>query len=197
MNGALRWPTVLVVVVVAFATTTSLVHSFAAPYSYDDAPLAAGGPPQPAASALAEQALRGQPLDEESQKYPYDAPSDLTGTSARPAGAASAPNTAGLADDVLTPRPSFRTGTVDDAWANATPGPNGGRLCPTCGDELMVPPRSGPRDWDIDHQPPWSQRTGPMSQNPNLTRADVIDEYQRGTRLECPGCNRGRGARPL
>ncbi|HPU38462.1 MAG TPA: GH-E family nuclease [Microthrixaceae bacterium] len=104
---------------------------------------------------------------------------------------------ASVADDVLTPRPRFRTGTVDDAWANATPGPNGGRLYPTCGDEVVVPPRSGPRDWDIDHQPPWSQRSGSLSKDPDLTRADVIDEYQRGTRLECPSCNRGRGARPL
>lgn len=112
-------------------------------------------------------------------------------TTADGSAAASAP------EGVLTPRPRFRTGTVDDAWANATPGPSGGRLCPTCGDEVRVPPRSGPRDWDIDHQPPWSQRTGPLSENPDLTRAEVIDEYQRGTRLECPRCNRGRGARPL
>ena len=44
----------------------------------------------------------------------------------------------GVVDDVLIPRPKFRTGRVDDAWANATPGPNGGRLCPTRGDEGFV-----------------------------------------------------------
>lgn len=39
--------------------------------------------------------------------------------------AAAAEAAPGVVDDVLTPRPKFRTGTVDDAWANATPGPKG------------------------------------------------------------------------
>ncbi len=60
-----------------------------------------------------------------------------------------------------------------------------------------VAPDEGPRDWDIDHQPSWSARKEEMRQNPNLTREDVIDEYQRGTRLECPECNRPRGAGPV
>ncbi|WP_082320140.1 GH-E family nuclease [Ralstonia solanacearum] len=54
-----------------------------------------------------------------------------------------------------------------------------------------VAPGQGRRDWDIDHQPPWSQRdlTG-------MTRSQVLDEYNKGTRLECPSCNRSRGAKP-
>ncbi|MCC6698918.1 MAG: hypothetical protein IT365_25065, partial [Candidatus Hydrogenedentes bacterium] len=91
----------------------------------------------------------------------------------------------------VTSRGSFRTGTIQDAWDNAALGPNGGRLCPTCGDEVMVPPRSGPRDWDIDHQPTWTNRQFP----PDVTRSEVLDSYQQGTRLECPSCNRGRGNR--
>jgi HNH/ENDO VII superfamily nuclease with conserved GHE residues len=106
---------------------------------------------------------------------------------------------AGAADeapDVTQPRPSFRKGTIKDAWDNAEDGPGGGKLCPTCGDEVNVEPGTGPRDWDIDHQPPWSQRIPELGEDPDLTRGDVIDNYQEGTRLECPACNRGRGATP-
>ncbi|MFC0529062.1 polymorphic toxin-type HINT domain-containing protein [Phytohabitans kaempferiae] len=95
----------------------------------------------------------------------------------------------------VDPRPKFRKETVERAWNDAEPGPNGGRLCPTCGAEVKVPPGGGRRDWDIDHQPPWSTRTPEMRENPELTRAEVIADYQRGVRLECPTCNRSRGAR--
>ncbi len=92
----------------------------------------------------------------------------------------------------LTRRGSWRRGTVDRAWESAEPGPSGGRLCPTCGNEVTVPPRSGqPRDWDINHDPPWTRREFPD----DVTRRDVLDEYQEGTGLECPGCNRSAGNR--
>ncbi|MBD2920122.1 GH-E family nuclease [Burkholderia pseudomallei] len=29
-----------------------------------------------------------------------------------------------------------------------------------------------------------------------IFRDQVIDEYNKGTRLECPSCNRSRGAKP-
>jgi filamentous hemagglutinin len=65
-------------------------------------------------------------------------------------------------------------------------------MCPTCGDEVVVPPRPRtPRDWDIDHVESWTNREFP----PNVTRQQVLDNYQQGTRLECPSCNRGRGNR--
>lgn len=96
----------------------------------------------------------------------------------------------------VTKRPgSFRKGTVKDAWESAADGPQGGKLCPTCGKEVTVRPgkgtREAPRDWDVDHQPPWSKRdlTG-------LTREQILDLYNKGTRLECPTCNRSRGATP-
>jgi RHS repeat-associated protein len=90
----------------------------------------------------------------------------------------------------VTSRASWRTRTVGENWANAEEGPAGGRLCPTCRKEVSVEPGSGPRDWDINHEPPWTQRTFP----PDVTRREVIENYQKGTNLECPSCNRRRGA---
>ncbi|WP_370529808.1 GH-E family nuclease [Alkalihalobacillus sp. AL-G] len=86
----------------------------------------------------------------------------------------------------MTNRGSFRKNTVQDAWDNAEPGPNGGKLCPTCKKEVKVEPFSGEkRDWHIDHTPAWTSREFPA----NVTRKDVLDNYQQGTRLECPNCN--------
>jgi filamentous hemagglutinin len=91
----------------------------------------------------------------------------------------------------LTKRPSsFRKKTLQDAWENASPGSQQGtKACPTCGTDIEVAPGQGRRDWDIDHQLPWSKRD--LS---DMSRKEVLDEFNRGTRLECPGCNRSRGA---
>ena len=52
----------------------------------------------------------------------------------------------------VTSRPShFRKATIQRAWDEAEPGPNGGRLCPTCGGEVTVAPGEGARDWHVDH----------------------------------------------
>jgi HNH/ENDO VII superfamily nuclease with conserved GHE residues len=89
----------------------------------------------------------------------------------------------------------FRKGTVKRAWDSADNSPAGGKLCPTCQKEVAVPPGHGtkqsPRDWDIDHQPPWSKR-----EQVGKDRKGVLDDYNAGTRLECPTCNRSRGAKP-
>jgi hypothetical protein len=87
----------------------------------------------------------------------------------------------------ITKRPrNFRKKTVQDAWDNAKPGkkPNQ-KACPTCDNEVEVPPGEGARDWDIDHDPKWKDRdlTG-------LDRKGVLDEYNRDVRLRCPHCNR-------
>ncbi|WP_323135330.1 RHS repeat-associated core domain-containing protein, partial [Dyella silvatica] len=87
----------------------------------------------------------------------------------------------------LTNRSTFRNATVQKAWDNAEPGPNGGRLCFTCKTEVLVPPFSGEkRDWDGSHVPSWTNRYFPTSS----TRQDIINAYQEGVRLECIGCNR-------
>ncbi|WP_076883346.1 GH-E family nuclease [Burkholderia pseudomallei] len=81
---------------------------------------------------------------------------------------------------------------MQDAWDKATDGSQSNtKACPTCGKDVTVPPGQGRRDWDVDHQPPWSTRD--LS---GMTRDQVIDEYNKGTRLECPSCNRSRGAKP-
>lgn len=87
----------------------------------------------------------------------------------------------------VTSRSSFRVGTIQSAWDDAASGADGAKLCPACGDEVSVPPNSGvPRDWDINHNPPWSVRTFPTS----VTRQEVIDAYQQDIELMCPACNR-------
>ncbi len=92
----------------------------------------------------------------------------------------------------VTSRSSFRVGTIQDAWDNAADGPTGGKLCPTCGDEVFSEPGSGvPRDWDVNHSPAWTNREF----SPDVTRQEVIDNYQQGTELECPSCNRSGGNR--
>ncbi|AXO87791.1 hypothetical protein DZC75_07105 [Pseudomonas parafulva] len=93
----------------------------------------------------------------------------------------------------VTKRPSgFKKQTVKDSLDNAATGSTPEtKACPTCGRDVTVAPGQGRRDWDVDHQPPWSQRD--LS---GKTRSEVLDEYNQGTRLECPSCNRSSGARP-
>ncbi len=95
-------------------------------------------------------------------------------------------------------RPKPRKSTLQRDWDNAEPGPNGGRLCPTCEQEVTVPPGSGqPRDWDNSHlDPPWDERKKLLEES-GAPRKEVLDEYNRDTQLECPTCNRGRGNRPI
>ena len=92
----------------------------------------------------------------------------------------------------VTSRAGWRKSTVKDAWDRATDGQTGGKMCPTCGKEVKVKPFTGEkRDWDIDHVPAWTNREFPEG----VTRKSVIDNYQKGTRLECPSCNRSGGNR--
>lgn len=99
---------------------------------------------------------------------------------------------ASTAADVAKRPRSFRKKTVEDAWDNAPVGSRPDtKACPTCRKDVEVAPGEGHRDWDVDHQPPWSKRD--MS---GKDRKGVLDDYNTGTRLECPGCNRSRGGTP-
>ena len=90
-------------------------------------------------------------------------------------------------------RPShFRKETLENAWKNAADGSTGGKLCPTCKKEVKVEPGKGRRDWDGDHQPPWKARD-----KTGMDRKQILDDYNKGVRLECPHCNRSRGATPM
>ena len=83
----------------------------------------------------------------------------------------------------VTKRPSnFRKQTIQDDWDNAALGSAPGtKSCPTCNKDVTVAPGSGPRDWDVDHQPPWSLRD--LS---GMNRKQVLDDFNTDTRLECP-----------
>jgi len=87
----------------------------------------------------------------------------------------------------VTKRPGrVRKGTEEKNWENAENGPDGGKVCPTCGDEVKSKPGEKNKDWDNDHNPPWRNR--------DLTGKDrkgVLDEYNKDTRLRCVHCNRG------
>ncbi|MEJ2419120.1 MAG: polymorphic toxin-type HINT domain-containing protein, partial [Exilibacterium sp.] len=95
-------------------------------------------------------------------------------------------------ENVATKRPgSFRKKTVKDSWDNAADGTKPGtKQCPTCGKDVEGNPnlgekRNGPNGWDNDHQPKWKDRdlTG-------MDRKQVLDEFNKDTRLRCPSCNR-------
>jgi len=89
----------------------------------------------------------------------------------------------------LTNRSTFRKSVISDTWENAAPGPNGGRLCAGgCNRELFWIPGQN-RDWDMGHVPSWTRRLF----SPDVTRQQVIGNYQTGARVECAGCNRSRG----
>ncbi|MDP9324929.1 MAG: hypothetical protein M3O87_00135 [Candidatus Dormibacteraeota bacterium] len=91
----------------------------------------------------------------------------------------------------ITSRGSWRTGTLSDMWNNAEEGPAGGRVCPRCGSERMIPPGADEaRDWHGNHNPSWSTREFPA----NVTRAEVLDAYQQSVELLCPECNLRAGA---
>ncbi|WP_459782277.1 RHS repeat-associated core domain-containing protein [Photobacterium sp. R1] len=95
-------------------------------------------------------------------------------------------------EDKVTKRPgSFRKQTLKDSWDNAAGGSTSGtKRCPTCGKDVKGDPykgekRNGPDGWDNDHQPKWKDRdlTG-------MDRKQVLDEYNKNTRLRCSSCNR-------
>ena len=87
--------------------------------------------------------------------------------------------------------------SVTDNWDNATDGSKlNTKKCPTCGKDVEGNPnnnesRKNENGWDVSHNPSWSNRD--LSEKG--TRKEVLDEYNKGTELECIGCNRGRGNR--
>jgi RHS repeat-associated protein len=96
----------------------------------------------------------------------------------------------------VTSRPGLRTSTVNDAWADGEPGPNGGVMCPrqgpNCVGEVFRHPTGDQPAADMGHWPQaWSNREF----DPNVTREEVIGNGQTGIRVECIPCNRGAGNR--
>ncbi|MDF7675120.1 GH-E family nuclease [Acetobacteraceae bacterium ESL0697] len=96
-------------------------------------------------------------------------------------------------------RGKFRKGTIQQTWEEAAEGDQPGtKQCPTCGKDVQKVDQNGHRGYDIDHQPPWSERQKGYRDKPDIpNRKDVLDNYNSDVRLECKSCNRGRGARPI
>ena len=88
----------------------------------------------------------------------------------------------------ISSRPSgFRRGIAATVWDRAQVGPNGGRLCSTCGKELFWKPGEGRLGvWEVDHNPKWRLRifTG--------TRREVLNNFNdlETLRVRCILCNR-------
>lgn len=53
----------------------------------------------------------------------------------------------------------------------------------------MLSNSGAPRDWDMSHNPSWTNREFPA----DVTREEVINNYNTGVMLECPTCNRSAG----
>jgi hypothetical protein len=92
----------------------------------------------------------------------------------------------------VTKRPGgFRKKTLKDSWDNAADGAKPGtKQCPTCGKDVKGNPhkgekRNGSDGWDNDHHPKWKDRN-----LDGMNRKEVLDEYNKDTRLRCPSCNR-------
>jgi len=103
----------------------------------------------------------------------------------------SATDTASNENQGVTKRPSrVRKGTEQGNWDNAQDGAQGGKVCPTYGTEVMSKPGSKAKDWDNDHTPPWRDRD-----LRGRTRGQVLEEYNRDTRLRCVACNRSDNGR--
>lgn len=86
-----------------------------------------------------------------------------------------------------TKRPSrVRKSTEQGNWDQAQDGESGGKVCPTCDKEVQSRPREKNKDWDNDHDPKWKDRD-----KYGKTRKEILDEYNKDTRLRCVGCNRG------
>lgn len=105
-------------------------------------------------------------------------------------------------------RASFRKSTVKDNWKTAPTGINKStRKCPTCGKSVGTTKTKkvgGKRQyvWESDHTgATWAQRKAYMQSREKATgvkytRKEVLDEYNRNTRLQCSSCNRSHRFEP-
>ena len=104
------------------------------------------------------------------------------------------------ADDGLYNRGSFRKSTNQRAIEEAPKNADGQMICTTCGDDIpeviTQQTKNGPRQrrgHDLDHYPEtWSERVNRMKQQETPpTRKEVLDEFNKDIRAQCPECNQG------
>lgn len=98
----------------------------------------------------------------------------------------------------LYERGGFRKSAVAKAKREAPLNKRGRMICPTCGKEIpskiSVKTKKGTikrRGYDLDHYPDtWAERVEAMKKQPKPpTRSEVLDEYNRDLRAQCPPCN--------
>jgi RHS repeat-associated protein len=105
-------------------------------------------------------------------------------------------------NDALYARSSFRKSTLEHAKGEAARNQAGEMTCPTCEkvmpEKITVETKKGPvdrRGFDMDHfNKTWAQRVKEMRDNAAATgrepsRKEVLDEYNRLLRAQCPKCN--------
>jgi RHS repeat-associated protein len=97
------------------------------------------------------------------------------------------------AKGLVNSRAKFWRKTLKFAWDSMKSDPNnpGAKLCPTCGKTIRIfkGTRGNPRDWDVSHNPSWSNRWMFV----NTVRKVWIELYNSGVFGECVACNRGGG----
>lgn len=107
-------------------------------------------------------------------------------------------------------RATFRKGTLNAEWNSAKAGTAAGsKQCPTCKKDvfkLRTSKRKGKpvkkKGWDSDHTgATWAKRVEYMKKlqsktGKTYTRKQILNEYNRNTRLQCHHCNRGHQYEP-
>lgn len=97
-----------------------------------------------------------------------------------------------LVHNCVTKRPiGFRKKTLKDSWDNAADGSKPGtKKCFDCDKDVKGNPynnekRNHEDGLGNDHDPKWKDRN-----LDNMDRKQVLDEYNKDTRLRCVSCNR-------
>jgi uncharacterized Zn finger protein (UPF0148 family) len=93
---------------------------------------------------------------------------------------------------------SWRQKTFEEAESVAPRNEQGEMICPTCGKvipkKVIQETKKGSierRGYDLDHYPDtWAERKAKLQEtNPPPTRKQVLDEFNRDVRVQCPACN--------
>ncbi|HEX9062034.1 MAG TPA: GH-E family nuclease [Clostridia bacterium] len=101
-------------------------------------------------------------------------------------------------NDSLYSRGGFRKSARQNAVDSAPRNTSGEMICPTCGEEIpatiVQDTVKGLRTrvgYDLDHYPDtWAERVQAlMGGETPPTRKEVLDEYNRDLRVQCPECN--------
>ncbi|HYN22750.1 MAG TPA: polymorphic toxin-type HINT domain-containing protein, partial [Thermoanaerobaculia bacterium] len=109
-------------------------------------------------------------------------------------------------------RATFRKATLQNEWKSAPKVSQNTRKCPTCPatvtkkinkkGEVVIKSKGVPKGYDSDHiGATWAERRNYMVQREKATgfrynRKEILDEYNRSTRLQCSVCNQSHKFEP-